>query len=71
MQDLAVGGDLHLDRHVVEPVGIAERLEAGLSLGDVAVEGVAAIDAGNGQLPRAGQLGAAALLDEFLRYLLQ
>ena len=68
-QDLAVGGDLHLDRNVVEPVRIAERLEAGLSLGDVAVEGVAAILAGNGQLPRTGQLGAAALLDEFLRYL--
>ena len=67
--DLAVGGDLHLDRDVVEPVGIAERLVAGLALGDVAVEGVAAIDAGHGELAGAGELGAAAFLDELLRHL--
>ena len=64
----AVGRDLHLHRDVVEPVGGTERLKAGLALGDVAIEGVAAIDARNGELPGAGELAAAAFLDELLHH---
>src|SRR5258708_6882198 len=62
--DRAVAPNLHLDRDVVEPVGRAERLEAWFALSHKAVERVAAIDAGNRQLPGAGELAASALLDE-------
>src|SRR5439155_2293809 len=64
--DRAVAPDLHLDRNVVEPVGLAERLESRLALGHVAVKRVAAIDTGNRQLPGAGELAATALLDELI-----
>ena len=58
--------DRHLDRYGIEPVGIAQQLVAGLAAGNVAVEGVAAIDAGHGELAGAGELGAAAFFDELL-----
>src|SRR5690606_34640110 len=53
----------------VEPIRIAERLEAGLPLGHMAVESMAAIFAWHGELARARKLAAPSLLDEFLRHL--